>query len=148
MPSQWQIARFDDKIRLDDEHLMKTSLLKWSYNAKPDLVVELNSSHCICIEAKFESDFSQYPTKDADRKIFDGSIGRVGQLRVQRHIFECLDLKCSQVVISKDKLSPGEVDPCIRALTWSVVFQELSLESIPKSVRESLKELAGESSSK
>jgi hypothetical protein len=53
-PARWGITTIHDNFR-DPVVVERASQLKWAFNVKPDIVIELDEDSVVCIEAKVES---------------------------------------------------------------------------------------------
>ena len=49
--------------------------LKWAFNVKPDIVIELKGKGIVCIEAKVESPEGRYASSRADKQALYGAFG-------------------------------------------------------------------------
>ncbi len=67
-PARWGITTIF-KNTLSVEIKKKACELKWAFNIKPDIVIELNNDGVICIEAKVESGEGRYASTQDEKKI-------------------------------------------------------------------------------
>ncbi len=73
-PGRWGIKNLCDKkspFSESPELLLAACKLKWAFNIKPDIVLEIGSNTVVCIEAKVESPLDTYPSSSDDRKLLD-----------------------------------------------------------------------------
>lgn len=117
MPSRWNDALFDawDAAAHEGREFAKRACtLKWAFNAKPDLVLDLGNDRIVCIEAKLESRESRYKT---------GKFS-MSQTQLQEYLFRNLlgYQNPSFVMISK---GAGDASNDWRQLTWSSVYGAL-----------------------
>ncbi|MBI4308418.1 MAG: hypothetical protein HY684_06400 [Chloroflexi bacterium] len=142
-PGQWSVASLSDnvcaKLGATSTEFGEFCRFKWSFNIKPDLVVLVPGWRPLCIEAKLESREGWYPTNAKEVKLFDDIFGseqgRVGQIKLQRFMFEyLLGSPCQSVVIGKTLLTePSEAPPIF--LGWRDVFAQLDLDTSHPFVR-------------
>ena len=133
-PGLWSVPRFDRTIKDDDEFL-KTCMFKWSFNAKPDIVIHTSGEEAICIEAKLKSSEGQYPQSGSEKRIF-GSRGLeyVKQTSLQRYLMEDLLGIKTQFVFLVQK--PGEASDTHELLLWKDVFRSLDMNGLPRFMHE------------
>ena len=67
-PANWQLRTLARKVE-DDAALVSACKIKWAFKAKPDLVIQTDQNHALCIELKFKSRVSQYPADSAEIQI-------------------------------------------------------------------------------
>jgi hypothetical protein len=129
-PGQWSVEAICSRFAEHAGVARQFCRFKWAFNIKPDIVVLSAHSKPLCIEAKLESREGQYPTSDRECRIFDSLFGtgngRVGQLELQRFMFDVLLGEPCQPVIIGRTAAPGGDEPF---LTWEHVFSELDLSS-------------------
>lgn len=137
-PGTWSIPRYSVHIP-NDEEFIKTCAFKWSFNAKPDIVIHTSHNMAICIEAKFESGESSYPTSSADKKEFiKRSLNRVKQTELQRHVMEnLLGIKIEFLFLVQQKPTRTTYP----TLSWSEAFGLLNLRGTPIFVRQWLQRI-------
>ena len=58
-PARWGIATIHDNFN-DPVLVERASQLKWAFNVKPDIVIEIDEESVVCIEAKVESSQDVY----------------------------------------------------------------------------------------
>lgn len=126
MPSRWRDSQFH---RWEERSGMgfaeRACMLKWAFNAKPDLVLHLGDDKAICVEAKLESGVSHYSVR-GDRS--RGGFSRT-QLEVQEFILkDLLGYTTDFVIISKTKRRKDDVENPWRKYTWREVFAALTNE--------------------
>jgi hypothetical protein len=118
MPSRWNDDLFEAWESERDRNFAKRACtLKWAFNAKPDLVLDLGNDRIICIEAKLESRESRY--KAGETTMFGMS-----QTRLQEYIFRNLLGYQDPTFIMISKGSDGAPEGW-RNLTWSAVYGAL-----------------------
>ena len=81
MPSRWSGSLFRQWVeRFKSRDIAeRICTIKWAFNAKPDIVLHLDSGRVVCIELKVESNEANYTIKPADSEPFPKS-----QIDVQR----------------------------------------------------------------
>jgi hypothetical protein len=125
-PSNWNLSKFAETIG-DPQEILRVSKFKWAFNAKPDLVIQPDAGHALCVEAKFESPEGLYPTSGAEKKIFDElHLPRVKQTELQKYLLESLlglDAEFLMVTSGKKKALVGQ-----KHLSWGQVFSALDVE--------------------
>lgn len=122
MPSRWSDSQFRKWSGFDDDRAFaeKACKLKWAFNAKPDLVIDLGGDSVICIEAKLESGIGGYLAKGSTE---DGCF-RMSQTKLQEFILQdLLGYKTDFVIISKKQ--DREPDLGWRRYAWHDVFEAL-----------------------
>ena len=151
-PSNWgagpiaqEICKcISDPTELKQE-IEKALMFKWSFNIKPDIVVELKGRSVLCIELKYESGESSYPSSN-DRKTLkealhktDISIQSTDQLALQKFMLtKILEFKhCAQFLITKS--GTGTING-IGNLTWKQAFDSLA-NRFSDSLRPEIQEL-------
>ena len=154
-PGRWSIAKLDAnkyfKGTENDEIFLKLCMFKWAFNIKPDIVIHIDKSTAICIETKYESDESQYPTSQAETQIFDarwadpGAVltpfeqamfanskhPRIKQMQLQKYMMEdLLGIKTKFVLIGTKDLKSRDYE----FRHWKEVLTDTALEGMHKSV--------------
>jgi len=128
-PGRWSITKISESVFPNDpEAIEEACKLKWAFNVKPDVVIELNQDSIICIEAKLGSRESKYPPAKADivalGKHFKGK--RWTQTDIQQFLMEkILNFKCEgihQVLLVMDQPSEDKKKTNLKYLTWKDVF--------------------------
>jgi hypothetical protein len=79
-PANWRLSAFDSKLNNYD--MVVACKVKWSFRIKPDLVIQTDDNHALCVELKLESGEGFYP-----------SDGKEKQLLRERKLF-CEGRKC------------------------------------------------------
>jgi hypothetical protein len=138
-PARWSISKYRHTIR-DNDLFLRATRFKWSFNAKPDIVIELGGTgaapdRAVCIEAKLESGEGSYPSSAADKAEFDRrGLARVGQTDLQREILEDLVGFDTTFVFLVQK--PTARSATHRTLTWREAFAALDVSGSPAFVCE------------
>ena len=155
-PRGWQLQALD-RLFFDmpcegvADPFQKACMLKWAFNIKPDLVIHLHHAdgktlRVLCIEAKFASAESRYPSSSADVAVLKArekrhatsSHWRVGRVELQQFMFDQV-LKIQGVqgrpqtcfgVIQK-KLPTKSSTNDVEVRTWSQVFKAMGTEALP-----------------
>ncbi|MCK6613438.1 MAG: hypothetical protein L6Q47_04325 [Ignavibacteriaceae bacterium] len=132
-PSRWEVSKFNQVITNNSDFL-KVCKFKWSFNIKPDLVIQLSNKKAICIEAKFESNEAVYPKKADEKKIFsDRKLEPIRQYDLQKYMMqELLGLNTQFVVIFKHSAPLGEHT----LLTWGEIFRALDFTPFPQFIKQ------------
>jgi len=100
-PGNWNLVKLVEYFsKRPQKELRRAAMLKWAFNAKPDIVL-INGESVLSLELKFESDFSSYPASGQECKNWDESIEwenefktakngkhRIRQLELQRFLLE------------------------------------------------------------
>ncbi|HRZ83446.1 MAG TPA: hypothetical protein P5069_13395 [Candidatus Hydrogenedentes bacterium] len=125
-PARWSESSLAIIFAEDRTSFQKALMLKWAFNIKPDLVIELDNDEVVCIEAKVESSEDSYG-KDGSRK---------SQQDVQEHLMEELlgyrKVYMKYLCRKKTKMKPD-------ALTWSEAINAFQGEaSAPVALKEFL----------
>lgn len=128
-PSNWSVSRFSEHIP-DHEEFLRTCKFKWAFNAKPDLVIQLNRESCVCIEAKLESGVGSYPSSSAEKAIFNKrGLGRVRQTILQEYMLsDLLGYQTQFVILSKKK---GTGSDTHEAFTWKAALKAMDTAGLP-----------------
>jgi hypothetical protein len=129
-PGTWSGRRFMREIA-DDAFFLSVCRFKWCFNTKPDLVIQLGPDEVVCIEAKLESAEGSYPTHPKEKREFARrGLTRVGQMELQRHLFEeLLGMKTQLVFLVADG-AKGSSSTHER-LTWREAFDAMDLTGAP-----------------
>lgn len=135
-PATWSLPRFAENIH-DNDDLLSVCKFKWSFKAKPDIVIHTSRDTAICIEAKSESSEGFYPQKSEEKRIFRkrGIIG-VAQTTLQRYFMEDLLGIKTYFVFLVSKGSPSSDSH--KTLTWKQVFDCFALDDSPRFILESI----------
>jgi hypothetical protein len=83
-PARWSIKKICDELK-DTDCILNACKLKWAFNIKPDVVIELGGNAVVCIEAKVESGQGQY-LSGADRKGMGTDLAE----EIARHSNQCV----------------------------------------------------------
>jgi len=135
-PATWSLPRFAENIH-DNDDLLNVCKFKWSFKAKPDVVIHTSRDTAICIEAKSESGEGSYPQKDDEKKIFNQrDIKRIGQTELQKYFMEDLLGVRTHFVFLVRKGVPSSDSHKI--LTWKQVFDCLDVGDSPCFILESI----------
>jgi hypothetical protein len=147
-PSNWSIPKFSEELKnREKEYFLKVCKLKWSFNAKPDLVIHIDQKTAICIEAKLESGEGHYPSSKKDIEVFEKRIKvfnfkerneeYVYQLDIQKYIMEnLLGFKDTKyVLITKKSNKESEKEKGCKELSWNAVFSELDTTECPSFIK-------------
>lgn len=123
-PGRWKL----DKVRSISTKACK---LKWAFNVKPDIVIELDNDTVVCVEAKVESREDKY-AKGEDLEIIDileeseaeCSEGFGAQCEVQRFLMdEVLGFKDARMIfLSKTVREKEGQDRKHKDITWSEAY--------------------------
>jgi len=133
-PGTWSLKRYAPNIK-DNEDLLNICKFKWSFNAKPDIVINTSRDTAVCIEAKSESGEGFYPQKFDEVDIFkQRGIKRVSQTELQKYFMEdLLGIKTDFVFLVK-KGAP--VSSSHKVITWKQLFHCLDLDGAPQFILE------------
>ena len=144
-PGRWSVRTLFERFGKNPDDFRNFCRFKWSFNIKPDMVVLLEGSQPICVEAKLESGEGWYPSTAKEKAIFDDLFGRgkghVGQIALQQFMFEhLLASPCQSILIAgTGPVGVGGDAPAL-FLSWDEVFQELDLDSSLPYVRKLIEE--------
>ena len=157
-PGRWSIAELDVNLKGNEnnEIFLKLCMFKWAFNIKPDIVIHMNKNNAVCIETKYESGESQYPTSQIEKKIFATRWHNLGaaatqfereifanckhphikQMQLQKYLMEdLLGIKTTFVLVGpKDLKSDG-----YKHKEWKDVFTDTALADMPQFVRKMAK---------
>ena len=142
MPSKWSIQK--SEIAEDDTDLfLRSCFFKWSFNAKPDLVLCTSQGKAVCIELKLESDVGVYPSSQADKRVFaQRGLKAVRQTDVQHYLMETLlDYETTFCLISHK--GTEEVEG-YQTLSWSEVLKALDCSHLSASARTTFRTRLGD----
>lgn len=125
-PSNWIVAKMCESEYLKDKNnFVHACKFKWSFNAKPDIVLVGGGKNVICIEAKLESSESSYPTSGKEKELFDAVAGiesRVGQVELQKYMFDILNVESDFIFLEKKNSKDTSLSWCeLFALDFQVV---------------------------
>ena len=139
-PGKWSIKKYHSNFP-DNVDFLKICRFKWSFNIKPDIVIQTNKDRAICIEAKYESGQGFYPTSDIEKKIFqDRGLDYVGQTDLQQYMMErLLGLKSKFIflVYKKEKSQTHQI------LSWREAFDILDTKEMPHFAQEMINRISG-----
>jgi hypothetical protein len=133
-PGNWAISKFDQNF--DDKDFEKICLFKWAFNIKPDIVIHLEKSYAICIEAKVESSESSYPSASIEKVIFAKrgiKYPLVRQCDLQKTMMSNLlgiNTRCF-VLAKRDNEKGGGP----KIVTWKEAFADLDMSYFPSYVK-------------
>ena len=132
-PCNWSMARYDSTIA-DNDDFLDVCRFKWAFNAKPDIVIQLSDSRCVCIEAKLGSGEGSYPQIASEKAVFvRRGIKPVSQTEVQKYVMsQLLGYDTTYVFLAKQ--TPPHTDG-YRVVTWKESFAQFDLAGIPGFVR-------------
>lgn len=130
-PGNWSIAKFDKNVS-DNTEFLNICKFKWSFNAKPDIVVNTSNNQAICIEGKFKSGVGIYPTNKIEKEIFRRrNMPFVGQLEIQPEIMKILDIESKFVLLANSKIYSKSHD----SYTWKEIFHALDISRCPTFIK-------------
>jgi hypothetical protein len=127
-PATWSVGRFAQTIADNDEFL-RVCRFKWAFRVKPDLVIQPDADHALCIEAKWESGEGTYPATTTEVAEFaKRGLARVKQTDIQKFMMENLlgITTTFRFLVRKPPTSPGPT-----TLTWKDAFTPLDLSACP-----------------
>jgi hypothetical protein len=129
-PGNWSLPKFVNNINDPDEFL-KVCKFKWSFKAKPDIVIHTSKNHAVCIELKLESTEGRYPQKGNEKSIFKSITGKehITQTELQKYLMEdILGIK-TQFLFLVNKSSQSSQSHT--SLQWSDVFRYMDIHDVP-----------------
>ena len=133
-PATWSLPRFAENIH-DNDDLLRVCKFKWSFKAKPDIVINTSRDTAICIEAKSESGEGSYPAEPEEKKIFEQrGIRKIGQTELQKYFMEELLGIRTYFVFLVSKGTPSSDSHKI--LAWKQVFDCLDVGDSPRFILE------------
>ncbi len=134
-PGNWRLPALNDNLVENDCDMILACKIKWSFNAKPDLVIHTDDDHALCIELKLESEEGSYPSEGTEKRLLRERIpplfGEGGkhafpmkQTELQRFMMEePLDLECRFLFVSRDGNWPNKKvsddPPREKKLSWA-----------------------------
>ena len=139
MPATWSIKSMDKGIV--GCSFLDICKFKWAFNIRPDIVIHTGKTTAVCVEAKFVSGESSYPS-NSDKEEFQGRLKHGGveqgikykQTDIQKHLFEeLLGMKAQIVLLQKS--SPTDPPETSIPLTWDKVFGEMDMDSAPEFIK-------------
>jgi hypothetical protein len=140
-PGSWSVAQFSASIA-DDSDFLAACVFKWSFNAKPDLVLQTAAERVVCIEAKLESGEGRYPTASVEKEIFRRrGLSSVGQTEVQRYMFEqILGYETEFILLARKK---PRLEASHRFVSWGNAFDAMNCDGMPEFMRRTIRATAG-----
>lgn len=115
-PSRWGIrAICNSHGKLGTEILKRALILKWAFNVKPDIVVELGNDAILCIEAKVESKEGVYANSKADRDALDKALREVEKKGYDLQLLKkWIEENASQTIVQQYVMTEilGYTTPC------------------------------------
>jgi hypothetical protein len=85
-PARWGIRNICTRFHENRMMLEKACMLKWAFNVKPDIVIELNDDAVVCIEAKVESGEGKYPSSAEDVRVLRDALDQPTDARGQPRV--------------------------------------------------------------
>jgi hypothetical protein len=132
-PGNWSIGRFKENIS-DKCEFLKVCKFKWSFKAKPDIVIHTSHDTAVCIEAKYMSGEGHYPTTPSEIREFKRrELPFVSQTSLQEYMMvELLGIETQFVfLVQKPSLKPKTHN----ILLWKDAFACLNTENCPPFVK-------------
>ena len=128
MPSRWSAKHYKKNIN-DDCLFEQVCMLKWAFNAKPDIVIDFDGDAAVCVEAKWESGVPSYSVKSQSGKSVTPK-----QTDIQKYMFDrVLGRKTKFVLLKKTRGSESKTH---EVLTWSEVFCNMDISKCPEFVKD------------
>ena len=129
MPSRWSAKHYKKNIK-DDCLFEQVCMLKWAFNAKPDIVIDFDGGASVCVEAKWESGVASYSEESQSGKKFARK-----QTDIQKYMFESiLGMKKTKfVLLTKTGRSESGTH---EVLAWSKVFCNMDISECPEFVED------------
>jgi hypothetical protein len=128
-PGKWAITKYSQNFP-NNEDFINICKFKWSFNIKPDIVVQLDKNHAICIEAKYVSGEGVYPASNNEKTIFkDRELQYVGQMELQKYMMEkLLGIKTDFMflVYKKEKSETHKI------VSWAEAFGAIDMDGMPE----------------
>ena len=140
-PQNWNLEKLDSNMgRIENKDFQNICKFKWSFNAKPDMVIHTSRDTAVCIEAKLESKESFYPNKsnkNLSQMFQTRRIDKVGQTELQRYLMEdLLGIKTDFVFLTRNGKSPS--CSSYKPFTWKQVFDCLNWGNAPRFMSETI----------
>ena len=133
-PGNWSLTKYHNTITVNDEFL-KVCRFKWSFNAKPDIVIHSSRGEAVCIEAKLESMEGRYPQKPSEVAIFKArGVNSVGQTELQEYLMRTLLGINTQFVFLVNKANHHSSSH--QVIHWKDMFRILDISGIPSFMHE------------
>lgn len=124
-PARWNITKICKLFEGDCKSIKAACKLKWAFNVKPDIVIELGNESVVCVEAKVESGEGKYPTGSEDIKALESVFEkgkRWNQTTIQQFLMEeVLGFKSVYPVFLGMKLLEEHV-----SVTWHDIFKDVA----------------------
>ena len=139
MPGRWGVTKIiSNNPGMAKDDLQRLCKLKWSFNIKPDILIELPANQIICIEAKVCSRQSSYPISAQEKNAFRAAgLEPAGQIEMQEYLLAQL-LRRSVTMVSLTR-EPGAArtqsgkSATYETLTWSEVYKGMDTSWLPPS---------------
>ena len=140
-PSNWSIRRYESTIT-DNDDFLKVCKFKWSFNAKPDIVIHTSRDEAVCIEAKLESGEGRYPSQEREKAIFrERGIKTVGQMELQHYMMtELLGIHAMFLFLVK---KVNQKSTTHTTISWDEAFRAMDTDGAPAFVRQFIASAAG-----
>ena len=124
-PQNWQLHRIKDLDKIDNASLLDLCKFKWSFNARPDMVIHISKDAAVCIEAKLLSGESKYPGGGPLRKIFKKrNLPCVSQTALQEYLMkDLLGLRTHFVYVTESGSPPKSTS--YTPISWRKIFYTL-----------------------
>ncbi len=118
-------------------------MFKWSFNIKPDLVIHIDKNTAICIETKYKSGVSSYPTSKEEKEIFKRrKINGVKQTKVQQHMMEeILGINTKFLYISTKEVEADKIEPH-ESILWKEAFEGLDISDLAISAQKMIEKIS------
>jgi hypothetical protein len=135
-PGNWSLARYAENIK-DPIEFLKTCKFKWSFNAKPDIVIHTSKNQALCIEAKLESGEGHYPQNYREQKIFrERGLKPFKQTELQSYLMEkLLGIETQFVFLVQNSHSSSKTH---KTHLWKDVFQLFDIDNAPYFIQETI----------
>jgi len=132
-PGNWSVARLSENV-VDNDEFVRTCVFKWSFNVKPDIVLQTPSGQLLSIEAKWDSGEGSYPSSEREKKIFlQRKLNYVSQTEVQRYLVnDLLGFDGTLIFLARR----GDLVTSLgRTVTWAETLQALDLDEAAEFIR-------------
>ncbi len=127
-PARWGVKNICKSLANYPELIKIACKFKWSFNIKPDIVIELDRNTVVCIEAKVESGEGGYPSSKEDKAALRRAAlpgFSCGQLELQEFVMKkILGFDNVEFVFLTAKGKEGAGAP-----KWSAVFKGFETEN-------------------
>ena len=124
-PHNWQLHTETLK-KIDNDGFLDLCKFKWSFGARPDMVIHISNDAAVCIEAKAESKESSYPQGGRLQQVFkEKNIScRVSQTELQKHLMtDLLGLRTHFVYVTERGSRPKSTG--YTPIRWKDIFRAL-----------------------